>query len=69
MAKVKTADGVPGERRTRKVAYTDEPQTLRLIAKGEGYAMVRVVGCGPFVMTLAEWLALPLAQKDISPCR
>lgn len=30
---------------------------VRLIAKGEGYAMVRRKGCAPFIVTLNDWNA------------
>ena len=37
---------------------------LRLLAKAEGYCMVRHKGCMVFVMNEREWNSLPLCDKN-----
>lgn len=43
--------GFPTERR-------DQYGPFRLMAYAEGYVMARRVGCAPFVVAAAEWLAI-----------
>lgn len=42
---------------------TDDRGPLRLMAKAEGYVMVRRPGCVPFVLQESDWLALPATEK------
>lgn len=39
-------------------------QPLHLLACAEGWAMVRYVGCTPFVITRAEWLGLVEVERE-----
>ena len=38
---------------------------VRLMACGEGYAMVRRRGCAPFVISINIWNLAPPEEKDI----
>jgi uncharacterized Fe-S cluster-containing radical SAM superfamily protein len=37
-------------------------ERLRLMARAEGYVMVRYKGCAPFIMREKDWIALPVAE-------
>jgi hypothetical protein len=50
-------------RQTRR----DPTGPIRLMAEADGYVMVRRPGCLPFVLSAANWLALPLTTEPESP--
>ena len=41
----------------------DRGSPSRLMARAEGYVMVRHPHCIPYVMTLKNWNALPLVEE------
>ena len=50
------------EYRTIKPWMWERPGEVRLVAKAEGYAMVRRKGGMPFVITEKMWEAAPIAH-------
>lgn len=52
------------EYRTIKPIWWDRPGVVRLMAKAEGYAMVRRKGCSPFVIAAYEWDNAPIASQE-----
>lgn len=49
--------------RLRGRRFGERRGSLRLMARSEGYVMVRRKGCAPVLMTEAAWLALPTSDQ------
>ncbi len=54
-------------RRAAEERY-DHIGPVRLMAKADGYRMVRRPGCAPYVLTDAEWAGLYMDPPKPSPC-